>query len=417
MSSPAAPALRPATPTRLTSLDAYRGFTMLAMVSSGLGLRTIAEQHPDSPIWKQIHYHLEHVDWVGCAAWDLIQPSFTFMVGVSMAFSYAARKAKGDSWGRMFFHALWRGLALTLLGVFLRSDHSSETRWTLEDVLSQIGLGYPLLFLLWGRSTKVQWAAVIAVLVGYWALFAAWPLPGPDFDYAANGAKDFLTGFAAHWNKNTNPAHFFDVWFLNLFPRTEPFKFNGGGYVTLSFIPSLATMIFGLIAGEYLRSDKSDRSKVIAFVVWGLIGLAAGEALNQLGVCPIVKRIWTPSWALFSTGWALVFLAFFYLVIDVAKLPYWAWPAVVVGMNSIAIYVVSHLADGWVLKTINIHTNYYVKKLTSGQADSIYLLLDKSIWPHAGSPIYEGMLRQITVVLVMWLMCFWMYRRKLFIRI
>src|SRR5262245_44505019 len=223
MSNEITPALKSAASPRLLSLDAYRRFTMLAMVSSGLGLRKIAEQHPDSPIWKQIHYHLEHVPWVGCAAWDLIQPSFTFMVGVSMAYSYAARQARGDSWGWMFLHALWRGLALTLLGVFLRSDHHAETRWTLEDVLSQIGLGYPLLFLLWGRSPKIQWAAVIAVLVGYWALFAFWPLPASDFDYSSVGVSQQwldshgLSGFAAHWNKNTNPAQAFDAWFLNVF--------------------------------------------------------------------------------------------------------------------------------------------------------------------------------------------------------
>jgi hypothetical protein len=110
------------------------------------------------------------------------------------------------------------------------------------------------LFLLAFRSQKVQIIALITILIGYWLAFALYPLPDANFNYTDAGVtKDWeynLSGFAAHWNKNTNLAWAFDRWFLNLFPREKPFLFNGGGYATLSFIPTLGTMILGLLAGN-----------------------------------------------------------------------------------------------------------------------------------------------------------------------
>src|SRR4029453_4538282 len=142
-----------------------------------------------------------------------------------------------------------------LLGVFLRSMYKKETYWTFEDTLSQIGLGYVPLFLLGFTKQRWQWAALVAILVGYWLGFAVFPVPA-DFDFAKNGGpadwKFRYTGLAEHWNKNSNLAWAFDTWFLNLSPRPKEFLFNGGGYATLSFIPTLATMILGLIAGRWL---------------------------------------------------------------------------------------------------------------------------------------------------------------------
>src|SRR5437867_8584324 len=123
---------------RLTSLDAYRGFVMLAMASDGLGLPQVAQAFPDSSVWQFLAYQLEHVEWVGCAAWDLIQPSFMFMVGASMPYSCSSREAKGQSYGQMLAHVLYRSFLLTALGIFLRSNHASQTYFTFEDVLTQI---------------------------------------------------------------------------------------------------------------------------------------------------------------------------------------------------------------------------------------------------------------------------------------
>jgi predicted acyltransferase len=113
------------------------------------------------------------------------------------------------------------------------------------------------------------------------------------------------------------PRWAFDRWWLNLFPREKLFTHQGGGYATLSFIPTLATMILGLIAGGVVRGERTPWSKVKWLVTAGVLSLFVGQALGWLGICPVVKRIWTPSWTLFSGGWCLVLLAAFYVVIDI----------------------------------------------------------------------------------------------------
>jgi predicted acyltransferase len=388
-------------PARLTSLDAYRGLVMFLMMAEVLSLSRVARARPDSALWQFLAHHQSHVEWIGCSLHDLIQPSFSFLVGVALPFSLASRAARGQSRTRMTFHAAWRSLVLILLGVFLRSIGAHQTNWTFEDTLSQIGLGYVALFLLGFRPMREQWAALVLILVGYWAAFALYPLPGPDFDYGKVGASNawphLMIGFAAHWNKNSNPAWAFDTWFLNLFPREKPFAFNGGGYATLSFIPTLGTMILGLIAGGIVRSERTPWGKVRWLAAAGAVGLAAGAALGWLGVCPVVKRIWTPSWVLFSGGWCFLLLAGFYLLIDLWGHRRWAFPLVVVGMNSIAAYCMAHMFDGFIASSLKTHLG----------ADAFKVF---------GQP-YEPLVHGALVLLMMWLLLFWMYRRKIFLRI
>jgi heparan-alpha-glucosaminide N-acetyltransferase len=392
--------VKAAPPDRLVSLDAYRGLTMLAMASGGLGLYQVHKNFPGNPFWDAVGYQFEHVEWMGCAAWDLIQPSFMFMVGVAMAYSCASRQAHGQSYGRMFAHAVVRSIVLVLLGIFLRSDNRPKTNFTFEDVLTQIGLGYTFLFLLWGRSMRFQFGAALAILIGYWCLFYFYPMPDPDFDYRAVGVGPdwpHLQGMAAHWDKNTNAAAAFDQWFLNLFPRSKPFVYNGGGYLTLSFIPSLATMIFGLMTGELLRSPRTSGQKFWILVMVGIAGLVSGQILQSTGICPIVKRIWTPSWTLFSTGWTCLILAAFYGVVDVLKYRRWTFPLVVVGMNSITMYCMEELSHGWFHRTLRTH-------------------FGSGIYEFLGKP-YEPFLARLFVLLAMWLVCYWLYRQRIFIRI
>src|SRR5206468_5278931 len=159
-------------------------------------------------------------------------------------------------------------------------------------------------------------------------------------------------------DKNVNAVHDVDVWFLNLFPRAQRFEFNEGGYATLNFIPSMATMILGLMAGEMLRGPRSARAKFVRLALAGAACLALGWLAGQF-VCPVVKRIWTPSWAVFSAGWTFVILALFFGVIDVLGWKRWAFPLVVVGMNSIAMYCMAQLLKGWVGRTLRVHLGAY----------------------------------------------------------
>ena len=222
---------------------------------------------------------------------------------------------------------MWRSLVLIFLGIFLRSTASTQTNFTFEDTLTQIGLGYTFAFLLAYCRPKWQWTALGAILFGYWLAWALYPAPGPGFNYAAVGVPaDWhhnFTGFASHWNKNSNLGQAFDVWFLNILPRPSRFLYNDGGYLTLSFIPTLGTMLLGLRAGEWFRAA-APKIPIKRFVIAGTLLAAAALLLHFTGICPIVKRIWTPSWTLFSGGVCFFFLAAFSWIIDVKQYRRWA---------------------------------------------------------------------------------------------
>jgi heparan-alpha-glucosaminide N-acetyltransferase len=395
------PRMQAQTPiARNVAVDAYRGFVMLLMMAEVLQLSRLAEAFPASAVIGFLAYHQTHVDWAGCSLHDLIQPSFSFLVGVALPYSVARRQAEGRSLGPLFGHALWRSVVLIALGIFLRSMDSRQTNFTFEDTLTQIGLGYPFLFLLAFKSVRTQWTALVLVLSGYWLAWALYPAAPPGFDYqAVKVPADWAhhySGLAAHWNKNSNLGQAFDVWFLNQLPREAPFVANGGGYLTLSFIPTLGTMILGLIAGGWLRAS-APAIPLRRLLVAGVAGLALGGLLHVTGICPVVKRIWTPSWTLFSGGWCFLLLAAFCWVIETRGYRKWAFPLVVIGLNSIAAYLIAHLFEDFIASSFRIHL---------GQ--DIFALFGASL---------ELFIRGVVVLGVYWLMLFWMYRRKVFLRI
>ncbi len=388
-------------PARLVSVDAYRGFVMFLMMAEVLRLSRVAAANPDNPVWGFLAWHQSHVEWYGLSLHDLIQPSFSFLVGVAVPYSLAARLTRRQSTPTMYLHAAWRAVVLVLLGVFLRSVGRSATNWTFEDTLSQIGLGYIFLFALGFRSMKTIALSLGLILVGYWAAFVLYPLPPPDFDYTRVGVSAdwpyHATGLGAHFNKNSNLAWAFDTWFLNLFPREAPFTRNGGGYATLSFIPTLGTMILGLMAGRWLRSDRPRSEVLRTLVVAGVAGIVLGAILHFTGIVPAVKRIWTPGWTILSGGVCFLLLALFYYVIDMQGWKRWAFPLVVIGMNSIAIYVMVHLWDTFIVSSFQTH-------------------FGRDVFQALGPP-YESLINGGTVLLVFWVLLYWMYRKKIFVRI
>jgi predicted acyltransferase len=406
-------------PARLASLDAYRGAIMLFMASNGLALPIAAKHFPDSPAWRFLAFNTEHVPWIGCSLWDLIQPSFMFMVGVAMPYSIASRRARGDSEPKIIAHVLYRALILVFLAVFLYSQSHQRTNFVFTNVLGQIGLGYALLYPLLGRSLRVQLGVLAFILAGYWLLFFLWPLPGPDFDPQSVGLpKDWesLTGFFAHWNKNTNAAADIDVWFLNLFPRDKPFVFEPGGYHTLNFVPSLGTMILGLMAGDLLRRPINKWRKLGWLLVSALICLGLGWLAGDYA-CPIVKRIWTPSWVLLSAGWTFTMLAGFFFVIDIVGLRRWAFPLIVVGMNSIAMYLMANLIAGWIARSLQIHLGPLALPGLTYVVQPVLGWMNVAVDPLWLNNTFGPITQMAAVLFILWLICLWMYRRGVFLRI
>jgi predicted acyltransferase len=396
-----APQPAAATRQRITSIDAFRGFVMFLMLAEVMRLWTLHTAFPDSRFWAFVAFNTTHVPWQGCSLHDLIQPAFSFLAGASLPFSIASRRNRGESFSRMLGHAVWRSALLILLGIFLRSLESPRTYWTFEDTLTQIGLGYTFLFLIAFASLRVQIAVFATILAGFWLAFVLYPLPGPGFDYTQVGVPanwpHLYSGFLAHFNKNSNLSWAFDVWFLNLFPREAPFRFNSGGWSTLSFIPTLATMMLGLWAGEWLKTGRSTTEKLKGLVAAGIALTLAGLIFQWLHICPIVKRIWTSSYTLYSGGLVVLILAGFYALIEWRGWKRWSFPLLVIGANSIAIYVMSWTIEHFVASGLTRHFGT--------EPFAIF------------GPPFQPVLRGIGVLIVFWLILLWMYRRKIFLRI
>jgi predicted acyltransferase len=185
-------------------------------------------------------------------------------------------------------------------------------------------------------------------------------------------------------------------------------------------------MILGLMAGELLRSARNPWAKFRLLFAAGALCLAVGVLLDLrglvnldvtagLGVCPTVKRIWTPSWAIFSAGWTFWILAGFYLIIDIFGYRRWAFPLIIVGMNSIAMYCMYQLWNGWISRTLHTHLNWiYQWWIEKAPPDWIWA---SDSAPHLFDGTYGPIVKSVTVLSILWLICLWLYRRGIFLRI
>jgi heparan-alpha-glucosaminide N-acetyltransferase len=389
--------------TRIASVDAYRGLVMFLMLAEVFRTCDVAAASADSRLWRFICNQQTHAGWVGCSLHDLIQPGFYFLVGIGLVLSMARRMTGGQTFGMLARHTMIRALILMVLGMALVAVHPRHWTWTFVDTLTQIGLAYPFLFLIALLPKQHWYLALGAILIGYWSWFAWFPLPATDFDYSSVAVPAHwlhahgLSGFAAHWQKNSNAAWAFDRWFLNLFPGNEPYSGNENGLTTLNFIPSIGTMVLGLIAGDVLQTGQSPQRKLSWLFVAGFLLVLGGWALGALGVCPVVKAIWTPSWVLFSGGWCFLFLSAFYAMVDVARFRSAVFPLTVIGMNSVVAYSLSHLYPAMAFNSLRRVFGSRVFHILGGE--------------------YEPALYGVAVFLIYWLILYVLYRLRVFVRV
>jgi predicted acyltransferase len=350
-------------PARLYSLDAFRGLTMIWMFSAAFGL-TVFNADPG---WKgAVAAQFEHSEWIGYTTWDMIQPFFMFIVGVAMPIAFARRSEAGESWVRQFGHAVKRCLLLIACGLLARSIQAGKPTLDLINVLAQVSGTYFIAFLLLRRGWRLQAGVAAALLVATYCLYR-------------------FTGFADPWAHNDNFGWYVDGLILG--------KHWGGGYATLNFLPSAFNTIFGVIAGTLLMSGRTAgwKARVLGFTGAGL--LATGLALHPW--IPICKKIWTPSFALLSTGWGLLALLAFYWVCDIRGWQKWAKVLVIVGSNSIFIYLFHEILGSWMRKTVPVFTGWLIDwSPLWGQVASAWLLVAFQIW-----------------------VCAWLYRRKIFFKL
>ncbi len=361
--SPAVPPPAPPGPGRLVSLDAYRGFIMLLLISHGFGFAALRHY----PGWEWLAAQVEHAAWTGVTFWDLIQPAFTFMVGAAMPFAFTRRRQQGASQAQLFRHVAWRAFALILISNIM-SNFGGKPRPVLQliNVLCQIAFGYLLCSLILQLRFRWQIAAGALLLGGHWALFAAFP--GPDGPFSMTG----------------NIGQVIDRALLGY---TYP-----GYYTTINFLGNAVTILFGCWAGLLILSPRTHGQKLKTLLGSAAAAFAIGLALEPFN--PMVKRLWTASFTFFSAGWVILMLAAFYWVIEVRQLRKWAFPFVVLGMNSIFIYCFSQMLHGWLNRGLGVFTGNFW-----------YL-------GHLGA-----IPQQLTVLAAMWYLCFWLYQRKIFFKV
>jgi heparan-alpha-glucosaminide N-acetyltransferase len=362
---------------RLMSLDAYRGFIMLAMVSAGLG----TSQLRGDPTWGGLANQLEHLKWEGCTFWDLIQPSFMFMVGVAMPFAFARRKEMGESWTLQFLHVIKRCILLCLIGIAMDSFAKTVVTVQFIRVLQQIAIGYFIAFLVLHLGPKGQALAAFALLALH--TFAFWSYSGSEAWSWANRESNFGRELDRRMH-----AFFVGLGYLQAMPLSS------GHYVTFNAISSAGTILIGVLAGELLKCSWSPGRKALILAIDGAILFGTGELLRLCGL-PQVKRIWTASFALYAAGWTCWMMCVFYVVIDIIGWRKWAFPFVVVGVNSIFIYVSAGILNGTIRDLLKPVTYYQLR--------------DLGPW----APVVLATL----VMCVQWLLCLFLYRQRIFFKV
>jgi predicted acyltransferase len=354
---------------RILSIDFFRGFTMFMLVTGIAGLfNGMVEQGKGGVIISLINKQLDHAEWNGLYAWDLIQPFFMFIVGVAMPFSLSKRLASGQSWKQAFYHALTRSFWLLVLGFMLGAGEKS---FDLTNVLAQLSFTYIIAFLLMQKDIKWQLLVSFAMILLSDLLYRYWPIEG--------------------FNQPFTPDHNFGSW-IDL---AITGSLNSDHWVAFNAIPTTAHTIWGVIVGMLLMKDWSHRKKILVLLITGLAGIIIGYCMDPY--IPIIKRLCTSSFIIVSGGWCLVAMAFSYWLIDVMNFRKLALFFAIVGMNPIFIYLFSNLGG---------------KRLLNRMAEPFTSRL--FFW---SSEITITMITIIVVAAMVWYICYFLYKRKIFIKL
>jgi len=311
--------------SRLKSLDALRGFDLFWIIGAEEIVHALSKAY-DDPVTGFFVTQLTHKSWAGLAFYDLIFPLFVFIAGVSLVFSLTRSL---EQVGKMATckKILWRAFLLYILGLFCYGGISGGLeKLRLLGVLQRIALAYLFAGLLFVNFRfKGLVIAFVSLLVGYWALMTFVPVPGI-------GAGNFEEG--------KNLANYIDKQYLPFFKWDGDHDPEG----LLSTLPAIGTCLLGIFAGLWIRrTDVPDQKKVVRLLLAGVAGVLLGFLWNLQ--FPIIKKIWTSSFVLAAGGYACIFFAIFYQVIEIWKIQKWAAPFVWIGMNPITLYVGTHIID------------------------------------------------------------------------
>jgi predicted acyltransferase len=359
-------------PERLLSLDFFRGATMFLLIAEFTHLFShLYDPSLEGTFIYRIAEQFHHHPWNGLRFWDLIQPYFMFIVGVAIPFSVANRKKRGQTQSQLLRHAVRRSFLLLFFGWALYCIGPGKIELRFQNVLAQLAVTYIIAFLLMNKPVKWQLIVSFLLLAVTEVIYRTFPVEGFNHPFVAN--ENFGTWLDLQYGGADLRGH----------------------WVSFNAIPTAAHTIWGVLAGKLLMSKRSANQKLKILAIAGVIGVVAGYALNP--VTPIIKRISTSSFVIVSGGWALLTLAFSYWLIDMRKRQKWSLFFRVVGLNPLFIYLFAHVGGADFLETI-IHPFSY------------------ALFGWMGT-LTASILTSAIVLFMLWYICYWMDKKKIYIRI
>ncbi|MDO6506600.1 hypothetical protein Q4506_05310 [Colwellia sp. 4_MG-2023] len=357
---------------RILSIDIFRGLTMFLLLGEFVNIYNyFTPEVFGNDLVTAINIQFHHHPWHGLRFWDLIQPYFMFIVGLSLPYAIQSRIKKGDTSQRIARHTHQRALTLVVMGWVLYCIPSGEITFYFQNVLVQIGGAYSIAYLVLNRSIRFQVLFSISLLLLTEALYRFFSVEGYNHAFVMN--------------QN------FGSWLDQLYGGD-----SNGGWVSFNMIPTSAHTVWGVVIGKLLMEDKSATNKLIKMIVIGGALVILGYLLNP--ITPIIKRIATSSFVIVSGGWSILTLAFLYWIVDIKKFNK-RWPLFfgVVSMNSIFIYLFAHVGGADLIESI-LHPFTYALFSWTGQFTT-EVLTSALVWA------------------VLWGICYWMYIKRLFIKI
>jgi predicted acyltransferase len=365
----------PAPSQRLVSLDALRGWDMFWIIGADKVIYALAENsHNRSLLF--LNSQFQHVDWEGFHFYDFIFPLFLFMIGVSIPYSFAKRLASGESKSSLYRHIVTRAVIMVFFGMMI-TGNLLRYNWLKLDisysVLLVLAIGYAVASVLHlNLKLRTQVITTVGMLAGFWALMTFGPAPG------------HVSGV---YTQDTT----FGDWLNALMLENWQVKYRNAWILcTLTYG---STAMLGVFAAYILRSSREARKKILWLLILGAGCLLAGWLWSYQ--FPIIKRRWTSSYVLVSGGLSYLLLALFYWIVDVKGWRKWAFPFVVIGMNSIAAYMGWGLFRGAFMRAAEVFTN--------GLRQYI--------------PAWHNTITCILAAVMFWFVLYWMYRKRTFLRI
>jgi predicted acyltransferase len=371
---------------RLMCVDVFRGLLVAGM---------ILVDNPGSD--EQAYSAIRHAQWNGWTPADLIFPSFVFLVGVSMTYSFPARRARGQTRAQILRHAFVRSLILIAIGLLVNASPIvglDVHTWRFEGITQRIALCYlaTAVLVLWS-DTRGLMIALFACLVGYWTILRFFPVPG----FGVPGRDiPFM-----------DPDRNMVAWLDRLLFPGRLYNGTRDPEGIISTIPATATTIMGVLAGKWLHNDKLPIAKAKWLLVAGSCGLLLGLTWNRW--FPINKNLWTSSFVLFSGGFALFILGCLYWLLEIQRWRRWTMPALVFGMNAIAGFVADSFVYG---------PGYtFQMKGPAGAPVSWHEGLNARLLTLTGNPQIASLLYSLAAVGFCWVLLWLLWRKQVFLKI